>query len=233
MFTTPPRKPPPQKFDYSRIIQYEEGDFIYGLQTFRADTLNGIADLYDTEVALTIDRFTLLEERFRKCVTAEDIYDTAAQLADDGVIVEDDADRLARLIMLLYLSKYATPDDADEDKRVARFCKANIMFCVEMSTKIHFILDGLRQIDVVTKNEPNYSSFTSKELRSVYKAYVRNPHILHFIVFYKNGRRVSAPWLDFDTATLWRTYAAKKRKRQKRKRILYSAIKNIQNKTIN
>ena len=208
MIHTPEKKSKSKLYDYSNIMEFEHGDFVFGLNYYRTNTLYGLSDHF--RGALTVDKFNFLQFYFVDSHSKEEIMETVTQLVRDKKLDDVDHDRLFRFMDILFNTSIKNHYDLNrklmedlENKWLSRSCKASIMMAYDMDTKIHFILDGLDQKEVVSKCSENYNSYTSIELRSIFKLSIMLD-IGNFIVFYKNGVIVPAPWENNNP--LWLSY---------------------------
>ena len=100
-----------------------------------------------------------------------------------------------------------------EDTRI-RFCKAGILHTLAKGKKIHFVLDSLDVDAVPQKTEKTSEKYfpgfhTSQELRFIYRLCKRNPQLSQQITFWKDDRRVPAPWEEAEKVELWSSYTPK------------------------
>ncbi|WP_217534589.1 hypothetical protein [Vibrio cholerae] len=78
--------------------------------------------------------------------------------------------------------------------------------------KIHFILDGMNIRGVTTKDTRLYGgTITASELRYIYRHWDR---LKGKVIFYRDGKVVSAPWEDIAYSDLWEAYHPKRRQRE-------------------
>lgn len=117
--------------------------------------------------------------------------------------------------------KLLTPHN-DRDENLKRSCKALIKYTVERDSKVHFILDEINTVRVVSKlaliskgtkygpfeEEPEENlgrpSYTNSELRYIYRNY-NNQAFRNNVIFYLNDQVVRPPW-ERPEANLWRKY---------------------------
>lgn len=89
-----------------------------------------------------------------------------------------------------------------DDKELKFLCKNAIGFTVSQGKKIRFLLDGLNMSAIALKEERLGLSFTSVELRYIYRHW---KEFKEYVVFYEQGRRLKkAPWEN--DPQLWKKY---------------------------
>ncbi len=80
-----------------------------------------------------------------------------------------------------------------------RMCKLGLLKTLLLGKKVYFVLDGLSMEDIITKADKKATHvpvgyYTNKEVRFCYRLSKAAPNLTKGISFWKNDRRVSAPW---------------------------------------
>ncbi len=97
-----------------------------------------------------------------------------------------------------------------EKELFKRFCKDAISYTIQKGHKIHFLLDGLNmaQVTEVEGGDPNRESYTSSELRYIYRNW---GEFKGHIIFYLNGKTTNPPWTK-ENRQSWGSYTPKPRR---------------------
>lgn len=205
-FSTPPtqRNKAAQLKAFIKQMQFQHGDFLFGLQTEREGIRSHLVE-QKRYGAVTVDQFN------NKCLgeIQLDMVDRPERLSklvsdlikrEENPVSVDDRERLSRFIRYLILNydDSSSPLASFENSTLAQVCKIAIQFAQAEGKKIHFVLDGLDMEKVLEETSVNYNSFTSQELRHVYLLWKKDPKILDTVIFYHNYQEVLAPWLEND-----------------------------------
>ena len=203
MASTPTKKTKDPNYTW---MSYNIGDFIYGLSSYR----KLIADFFrnKTNSATTIDEFNNIQYYF-------DNNSTSETLLKSSKLSMYDAKRVSSYMQFINSSetgKYYNIKELrvnDNEKWISRSCKAGIIFAHINKVRIHFLLDGIFIDEVLDSKTKNYSSFTSIELRSIYKDSLGNQNFVpSTIVFYKYQCICLPPWIE--NPQPWNEYRATK-----------------------
>lgn len=216
-------------FDYSEELHLRHGDWIYGLQVMRGPTVNAIRAQFSDRsqsFALTIDEFNqyaleLFSIKYTPPTLPFQFSTWFEDLVSSGRVSQIDRNRLYRYLTFFFTHQhYFNPHKfldensyVNTDQFFRSACKAAIFFAQKENRKIHFILDGLDINAPADEENHHYESFTSVELRSIFKTWLGNPQILDTVLFYQYGKKLNqAPWLDEDGQLLpqWKAHLKNK-----------------------
>lgn len=226
-------------YSSSEIIEnFAVGDLLYGLEDSRKKYISYIQDKLGerSNLLCTADRYN---NKFL-CKFEEKDSEEIQELLKDGKIFSEakpsasqasqnrprpnlsntDIDDAKKKEILKYAKDiveqikpryFNTP--RHEKELFKRFCKDAINYTIKQGHKIHFLLDGVN-IDQVTAAEggdPNRESYTSSELRYIYRNWEK---FEGHIIFYLNGKVTQSPWTKEDTQS-WGSYTPKSRSGKK------------------
>ncbi len=199
---------------------FKQGDLIYGLFSEREPYCTAL--LARGFVNITVADHNKMDGRFvlTQAKTKPD-QQIRARLFPDQQIHYDHLIKHAG-----YISKPGgkDPDESDnpstarENSKLRRACKLTAVHAGRWrKNRIHFVLDGINHKRVTTKRRQDGSadpSFTSSELRALYRCKERTPS--GAVIFYRSGLSVPAPWLDPNTQALYTAYDQQRQQKKRR-----------------
>ncbi|MBX3486923.1 MAG: hypothetical protein KF798_03345 [Candidatus Paracaedibacteraceae bacterium] len=212
-----------QDYKFHQIVSdFECGDLLYGLQKpARAWYLSTIEQKicktdnpfhYTEELAKTepssymgsvpcMPKPNFPPKRIVYCTA--DVYNKKLHSSEDTKtqLDEDYANYMKARMKAKDLGQFDSEDENDELKFL---CKNAIGFTIAQGKKVRFLLDGLNMGVISSKERRLGLSFTSVELRYVYRHW---EEFKGHVVFYERGQRLeAAPWEN--DPKLWETYGS-------------------------
>jgi hypothetical protein len=217
---------------YVDLMDFQEGDLLYGLEAARAHTRRLLQESLDAIQVVTVDPFNNLLPDPNDFDRPQEII-----LATPQSLSPRDSQRFSIYFDFLRERKILEPlSDIGNDLNAAplarKACKLAILHTREIQRRIHFILDFLDMDAVIHKTDlsralvverptkkikpqPTSESkrvpklekdkfFTASELRFLYRMWLKDPSSIEHVLFYKNGYRVEPPWVD--NRQQWRQY---------------------------
>lgn len=184
-----------RSYNYTRLIDFNEGDLLYGLQSGgREVTLEKLRlEPGMSRRALTIDIFNkfiwfnLGRSDRALDQTDEEIDKKWAQGVADGSLDPADSGRFKAYYKEVL--EIARSSRSEEDFYRASCAHAFLVY-QKWGLKVHFILDDLDLSQVLDPSSKNYESYTNHELRSLRDMALENPRILEAVILYQNHRRL-------------------------------------------
>ncbi len=183
-------------YDYTKTINFKDGDLLYGLQTTRQKTLEQLKKMGSEKKAYTIDVFNnLIYYHMRGQAGAleadpKTVASSVASMVKKGELDRSDQERFK--LYYSYLRNHLTPDEQrqDYDDFVRSACIQGIFFGKDYGHTIHFILDGVDRDSVINPQNKDHNSYTNSELRAIPRRLRSDPQILNAVKFYENGSLV-------------------------------------------
>jgi hypothetical protein len=175
---------------------------VYGLRDARTPLIKELRDRdgrTDGPWIYTVDAINFLQLRYSELTEwAEDsLKEKTEALVREGDVAKSDTELVNRFMRHMFgnpvIRDWVDVKGGPEPVWLIKACQAAILI---PGITIHFILDGIE--DVVDPNSHYYGSFTSSELRFIYRYHLlcqQQSQALN-VRFYHKGQIVPPPWTD-------------------------------------
>ncbi len=225
------RKPGGQIFTY--IVEYEEGDLIYGLASGRALYVEAIMSVHSVEKMPRVIMVDDMNNQFLGTNAPTTPNQRALGADGAGPDLNSETKNMSREGALFHAflrdkvkPKWSPQNNRGADnvnQRIKSASKAGLLWTTtERKKRIHFILDGLDMALVTGKldylamrmgerklEDPTNKSVTGCELRWLYRNRL-NREVMDRVVFWENEQKLrDPPWEDLRWRDLWSNYKPK------------------------
>lgn len=194
--------------NYLNLMNFKQGDLIYGLEGSRQRIRELIRTHYKLEI-ITADHYNNFFIGLNGNILNPE-FNLELLFHESGSSFSDEERDLIKNYAE-FLKGYGLEEkilNSDKNSEFALFkrksCKLTIIFAKLKGYRIHFILDSLKMRRVVPKCQEFKDDYTGAELRFLYRQYLKNESNISHVTFYRKGERVPPPWEWDGTPEFWR-----------------------------